>query len=243
MNSNPVRAVIGLIAIGAFVYFTFFASNYGSKVTEGNIEVFYKDGATKQQAQTLASHLSRVWGAAPDKRSVQLVKNGDTPRFRMVVKPEFQNDANFLAQLGIFGAQLSRDVFAGVPIELEACDDHLKTVKAVPIPPAFRHGILKGKIELFYGDGVAKAEAEKLLASLEKEFANAPVPLLTVTLTKRDATFTVSMPYDPEKLKAPEVRAALKTYCTALSQTAFDGAPVEWAAVDPSFNLIEVLKP
>ena len=65
MNSNPVRAVIGLIAIGAFVYFTFFASNYGSKVTQSNIEVFYKDGATKEQAQALASHLSRVWGPPP----------------------------------------------------------------------------------------------------------------------------------------------------------------------------------
>jgi hypothetical protein len=243
MNSNPVRAVIGLLVVGAFVYFTFFAAGYGSKATQGNIEVYYKDGATKDEAEKLASHLARVWGDAPDRRSVQLTKNGATPRFRMVVKPEFHNDPKFMAQLGIFGAQLSRDVFNGVPIELEACDDHLVTVKAVPIPPAFRNGVRQGKIELFYGDGVAKAEAEKLLASLEKEFANAPVPLLTVTLTKKDTTFTVSMPYDPEKLKLPEIRAALQTYCTTLSKNDFGGAPVEWAACDPSFTVIEVIKP
>jgi hypothetical protein len=244
MNSNPVRAVLGLLVVGAFVYFTFFApGGFGSKATQGNIEVYYKDGATQAEAEKLAGHLARVWGDAPERRSVQLTKNGETPRFRMVVKPEYHNDPKFMTQLGIFGAQLSRDVFNGVPIELEACDDHFNTVKAVPIPPAFRNGILKGKIELFYGEGVVKVDAEKLMASLEKEFANAPVPLLTVTLTKKDTTYTVSMPYDPEKLKAPEIRAALKTYCTALSVNDFGGAPVEWAACDPSFAVIEVIKP
>ena len=40
-SSNPIRAVIGLLVVGAFVNFTFFAGGYGSKVTNGNIEVYY----------------------------------------------------------------------------------------------------------------------------------------------------------------------------------------------------------
>ncbi len=244
MNSNPVRAGVSLLFVGAIIFFSFFYSGgFGSKVTEGNIEVYYKDGATKEEARKLALHLNRLWAAIPERSSVQLVKNGERPRFRMVVKPEFREDPKSNFQLAYLGAQLARDVFGGEHLEFDICDDHFVTVKALPIPPAFRHGILKGKIEVFYAEGVAKTDAEKLLASLEKEFANVPAPLVTVTLTKRDATFIVSIPYDLEKLKAPEVQAALKSYCAMLSQTAFGGATVEWAACDASFNVLETIKP
>ncbi len=243
MNSNPVRAVIGLLAIGAFVYFTFFAGNYGAKVTVGKIEVYYKDGATRAEADRVGATLARLWADGGERRSVQIVKNGETPVFRMVIKPEFHNDLKMLAHIGFVAARLSRDAFQGAAIEVEACDQYLKTVRSVPVPPNFRHGLLRGKYEVFYPQGVEKADAEQLLSFLEKAFANTPSPLFTVTLHRRGDAHVVTLPLKPESLDKPELRAELIGYCKLLSTEYFSDQPVEFAASDETYQELRVFKP
>lgn len=242
-SRSLIRTILGLLVAGAFVYFSFFAGGYGSKVTNGTIEVYYKDGATKEEAERLAAHLATIWPATPDRRSVQISKNGDAFRFRMVVKPEFHNDSKFLANLGIFGAQLSRSVFNGVAVEVEACDQSLNTVKAIPVPADFRHGIVRGKIELFHSAAVSKEDATKLMDFLEKDFAAAPAPLLTFTLGKRGGTHVVSMGFNMELLKQPEVLAELRGFRERLSKIIFNGEPLELQTCDDSFNVTETFKP
>jgi hypothetical protein len=243
VNSNPVRAVIGLLIIGAFVYFSFFAGGYGAKVTNGPIEVYYKNGATRDEADRVAATLARLWVEGGERRSVQIVKNGETPVFRMVIKPEFHNDLKMLAQIGLVAARLSRDAFQGAAIEVEACDEYLKTVRSVPVPPNFRHGVLRGKFEVFYPQGVEKADAEQLLSFLEKAFANTPSPLVAVTLHRRGDTRVVTLPLKPEFLDKPELRAELIGYCQLLSKEYFSDQPVEFAASDESFQELRVFKP
>ena len=351
-SSNPIRAVLGLLVVGAFVYFTFFAGGIGSKVTNGPIEVYYKDGATKEEAERLAAHLAKLWAGAPDARSVQLTKSGDTYRFRMVVKKEFQNDDKMLGQIGIVGARIAREVLNGANLEVEACDERLNTVRAIPIPDDFRNGIVRGKIEVFYSGAATEAEAGRLAAHLakiwaeaaegrsvqltkagdayrfrmavkrefqndpkmlnqlgivaariardvlndaaleveacdegmstvkaisipadfrhgivrgkievfhsataskpdatklmdflEKEFAAAPAPLLTFALGKRGATNVVSMAFKQELLEQPEVLADLRGFRERLSQTVFKGEPLELNACDDSFNVTKTFKP
>ena len=242
-SSNPIRAVLGLLVVGAFVYFTFFAGGFGSKVTNGHIEVYYKDGASKEEAERLAAHLAKLWAVATEARSVQLTKNGDAYRFRMVVKKEFQNDAKMLDQIGIVGARIARDVLNGANLEVEACDERLNTVKGIPIPEDFRHGFVRGKIELFHSATASKPDATKLMDFLEMEFAAAPAPLLTFALGKRGATHVVSMAFKQELLKQPEVLAELRVYRERLSKTVFNGEPVELQTCDDSFNVTETFKP
>ena len=50
---------------------------YGPKVESGNIEVYYKDGATKAEAERLSAYLNKLWAGPGGKRSVQLTKKGD----------------------------------------------------------------------------------------------------------------------------------------------------------------------
>lgn len=241
--SNILRSTIGLIILGVFLYFTFFASNYGSKVNNGVIEVYYRDGATKEEAERVAAFLVKQWAEATDKRSVQIVKDGNTPVFRMVVKKEFQNNNSMLSQLGFLGARMSRDVFNGEPIILEACDEYLKTVKPIPIPANFRHGIQRGKFEVFYAEGVPMEDVEKIFKFIEVVFANSQVPTITATLHKVDTTRVITMPFKPEFINGEEFIAEIRGYCAALSKNEFQGEPVEIAASDESFNVLKVFKP
>src|ERR1700730_16305205 len=77
-----------------FVLVSVFSScnNYGDKVTKGHIEVYYKDGITKDMAQKTADLLYDSDTAAKnntkDTKSMQLRKKTDTILFRMVINQQ-----------------------------------------------------------------------------------------------------------------------------------------------------------
>ena len=96
-GSLPAFALLVLAMSGC-------GNNYGTKVQQGTIEVFYKDGATKAEADRLCTYLAKTWGASGPRRSVQLKKEGDGYQFRMVVRKEFQSDSNALSRLAFDGA-------------------------------------------------------------------------------------------------------------------------------------------
>ena len=69
-------------------------SNHGEKVTKDYLDVYYKDGITKEQAQKALDYFLPKWkdeGEKTKPKSIQLTKNGDTINFRMVAKMEIMN--------------------------------------------------------------------------------------------------------------------------------------------------------
>ena len=66
-------------------------TNYGKKVKKSNIEVYYNDGITEDQAQKTADFIYTL-DTDPEtkdnKKSFQLNKDGDTINCKMVVNEE-----------------------------------------------------------------------------------------------------------------------------------------------------------
>ena len=213
---------------------------YGSKVEHGNVEVFYKDGATKDEANRLGAYLSKTWGGAGDKRSVQLKKKSDGYEFRMVVKKEFQNDPIVLEGLAVDAARVSRDVFDGAPVELHACDDHLETVKVVPPRPDMRYGIVSGQIEVFYSAPAEKADAERMAKFLASLWKNNEV---TLTMSRRGEIVEVHMVIKKELQDDPKFLESVRETGKELSANVFDKTPVEMHLCDEHLKVLRVVKP
>ncbi len=240
-SKSPLSLVISILVLLAIGYFTFFANNYGAKVTNGQIEVYYKDGVTKHEADRLASLLAREWANAPDKRSVQLVKTDGQYRFRMVVKPEYQNDPDFNANMSIFGSQIAREILNSQPLEMDVCDERLKTIKSVPILQELLNRVKKDRFSVYYAPDISKEQAEKLLEWLTKEFATNQNQV-DLSLKKQTDTIIVSMPYKKEFLERPEIIEELNIMAKKLSQDVFDGATTELTTCDPMFRVFQTFK-
>jgi hypothetical protein len=232
----------GLLIVVVLFPLALVGCGHGSKVQQGNIEVFYKDGATKAEAERLAAYLDKHWGALPGRRSVQLTRSGEGYQFRMVVKKEYQNSNTLLKQLQFDGARISRDVFEGAAIELHACDEHLKTLQVFPPRPDLRYGVVEGNIEVFYSSAIEKEDARRLAKYLANAMVGAPTQL-SFKLARRVAIIEVHMVIQKEARKNPIAIAELRDERKGLEVNVFTGAEVELHLCDESFNVLEVLKP
>jgi hypothetical protein len=213
---------------------------YGSKVEHGNIEVFYTEGATKEEADKLGAYLAKQPEAAGERRSVQLKKPGGNYQFRMVVKEEFRKDAKTQRALEFEGARISRDVLAGAAVETHICDDRFNTLQTLPPRADMRYGVLVDKIEVFFPEGFDKAEAQSFAKDSATELPGAAV---TFKLARRDKTVEVHMAARPELVKDAGLQAELRRRCRDLSTRVFEGAPVEFHLCDELLNVLEIVRP
>ncbi len=104
--------------------------DYGTKISAGNIEVYSKQGVSKEEAVMLAGWLDKLDGDTGDTKSFQLGKNGDGQYIvSMVSDPESSatvpdNDYYDLAGL------MSDSVFNGVPLILQLTDNTFKAYQS-----------------------------------------------------------------------------------------------------------------
>jgi hypothetical protein len=117
-----------------FVVAILFSScnNYGDKVSKGHIEVYYKEGISKEIAQRTADLLYETDIAAKNNtkeiKSMQLLKKADTVFFRMVINQQraaalddevFYTLANYL----------SDSLYNHSPVNVDLTDDKFKTIR------------------------------------------------------------------------------------------------------------------
>jgi membrane associated rhomboid family serine protease len=247
-----ILVVVGMIGVSAWhpdlanVEFDF-----GSKVQHGDIEVFYKDGATKTEADRLGAYLVKAWGVFPKgRRTVQLKKTSDGYLFRMAVMKEFQKDPKTLKQLEFDGAMISRDVFDGAAVEVHACDEHLKTLMKMPPRPDVRYGVVDGNAEVFFAADVDKSDAQRLARHLSNLFKDAPAmasskeaQLVSFKLAQRGQIREVHMVINQEVLKDPAVIADLREVRKDIADNVFKGATVEMHLCDELLKVVRVLEP
>jgi membrane associated rhomboid family serine protease len=214
----------------------------GPQVKHGNLEVFYTNGATKAEADRLAAYLVKEWGVTPTTISVQLKKAGEGYQFRMVVKKDSQKDPNAQKQLEILGAMISRDVFEGAPIEVHACDEYLKTLKAFPPRPDIRYGVVEGKVEVYFAADVSKADAQRFAKYIASVHGIVPSQL-SFKLANRGPIVEVHMVIRPEVLNDPAVIADLRRLRNDIAANVFPNATVEMHLCDQFLNVARVLQP
>lgn len=211
---------------------------HGPKVQHGSIEVFYVDGATKEDADRLGAYLTTQWGAGGAKRSVQIKKAGDGYQLRMVVRKEFQKDDKTLEALVFDGARVSRDIFAGAPVEIQACDEHFTTIKTMPPRADVRYGVVERQIEVFYAAEADKEDALRLARHLAGQ-----APALTLKLARRGPVVEVHLVTLPDAHKQPDVMADMRRARAELAANVFRGAAVELHLCDDRLNPVHVLRP
>lgn len=207
----------------------------------GNFEVAYSGGASKSDAERLAAYLSANWAAAPGRVSVQIKKADEGYLFRVVVKKEFQADKKNLKDLEFEAARISRDVFGGAAVQLEACDEYFRTVQVLPPRPDTRYGIVRGNAELFFATGVNQKDAERLADFLSGMVGGAP-SRVTFKLARRGETVEVHLVFRQELLKDRNVIASLHADLDNIAANVFPGAAVEMHLCDDSLNPVKILK-
>lgn len=125
-----------LVALFCFAALLVTACNsYGDKIKiNDKSEVYYKDGASKDDAQRLGNFLLKnSYFDSLSEKSVQLTKNKDTFDVKFVVdkaKVEQQGNSEFLFQ--ILGAAISSEVFDNKPVKVILADAYMKGFKDIP---------------------------------------------------------------------------------------------------------------
>ncbi len=217
-------------------------SNYGPKVSSSNIEVYYKDGISKEQAEKTAGLFDRLLkDSNPNdngKKSFQLAKSGDTILLKMVA------DASKLKEVGddafyAITTVVSDSIFAGAVVNLTLTDNTFKGFKDY----AFRKNAVSswgekyesGMVEV-YDDGVGLSEA-KALAEFMTGYFN-PQATFSFQLTKNEVDEVVAkMVVNPEKMSLFSNDVLLEI-SKGISEKVLNGAPVHFELTDNQFTTL-----
>jgi hypothetical protein len=114
-------------------------TNYGKKVKSGNIEVYYKDGITEDQAKKTADLFYKaIQSSNPGsdgRKSFQLTKPTDTVLLKMVVDEDklklMTDNESFYAIQGL----VSDSIFNGNPVNLTLTDNTFKGLRTLAFKP------------------------------------------------------------------------------------------------------------
>lgn len=223
-------------------------TNYGKKVKSGNVEVYYKDGVSEDQAKKAADLIyNAIKGAGSGSsgtKSYQLTKATDTLLMKMVVDID---KANKMGDEPFYQLQqiISDSVFNGAPLNLSLTDDTFKSLKYLaykkPTPPEpvakendFGTRYTNGNVEVYANGEIGNTLANDLAAFLSTYFH--PEATFSFQLSKNDNNdFVVNMASDPSKVDRPSQKD-LTDLCTKLSNEVLNGSPLIFQLTDLSFK-------
>lgn len=105
--------------------------NYGKEVDFGNLQIFYKDGVSKELAMKLGEYLIKNGLMDEDHSgiSLQVLKNGALYQLKIVVKDNFENNPEYAEGFTKLASILSANVFEGAEVEVYACDKQFRIKK------------------------------------------------------------------------------------------------------------------
>jgi hypothetical protein len=211
-------------------------NDFGTKLKFKGGELYYTKTVNKDVAEKLGEQLVKDGFFTEEAKTVQLNKSSDTYEVRLVIKPEFQDDADYRRLLSIFGAELSQKVFSKAPLTVHICDTRLKTLSVVePFPSVEANGGT-----LCYDATVHKSEVEALRDFLIKEkfFDGTPKSLL---VQKEGKTYELRMIIKAGFDKNPALAGAFKEMAREVSQKGFAGAPVRLCLCDDKLKTLKVV--
>ncbi len=224
-------------------------TNYGKKVTSGNVEVYYKDGISekeaKQTADLLYDGLKASGGDLTDKKSGQLTLGmKDTIIYRMVVNKEklkLVKDVVF----NRMGNALSSMVFQDMPVNVELTDDKFETFKTIYFEkmasnPDLGEKSTSGNVEVYAKGGVTLPFCEMLAEFLDKEIGE-PDHIVSFSFSKNaDGIYVVQMVSDRDKADNL-TEHDLKMMATRISVNVLEGAPLNFELADKEFNSFKTI--
>jgi hypothetical protein len=219
----------------------FSCTNNGEKLSKDFMEVYYKDGVTKEEAQKALDYFLIAWkennGETPGK-SIQLTRKADTVHFNMVSKMEVMDKM----PEDIFytmGNELSENLFAGSPVNITLTDKYFKPVRSYTfkkMDATLNYGekVTDGNIEVYAKDGFSLEQATTIAGFLSKEIA--PANTISFQVGKNDeGYYVISMASDEEKAAALD-DSEFNTMAAQISANTLDDAPLIFQLTDPTFK-------
>ena len=152
-------------------------SNFGKKVSQDYLEVYYKDGITKEQAEKALEYFYPKWrdkGEETNRKSIQLTKNGDTINFLMVSNMEVMDkmdDAVFYST----GTELSSELFNDAPVNVILTNNRFKSIRTYVFKkmtlPDYGEKVLVGNIEVYYKNDITPEVADRMATYINESMS------------------------------------------------------------------------
>jgi hypothetical protein len=214
----------------------FACKNYGKKVSRDNVEVYYKEGMTKEDAQRTLDFLVSMLGET-EKKSFQLSKgSGDTIHFKMVAdmeKVKATGDESFYKLTSI----LSDSVFKGVPVNVLLANDEFETQRTMVFRKTERPKdkvITDGNIELYVQDGINNEMATSLAAYLLKNID--PQQMISFQIGRNEAgVYVMNMVTKKERVNDIE-DADMTDIASSVSKDILSGEGLIFQLTDSEFK-------
>ena len=216
-------------------------TNYGKKVKTGDVEVFYKDGVTEEQAKKISvlfnEAVQRTNPGSSGRKSFQATKPSDSVLLKMVVdksKLDMVNDETFYAIAGL----VSDSVFNGGPVNLMLTDDHFKALRTLAFKktelPKFGEKTTSGNIEV-YASAEIGTQTAKDLASFLDNFIH-PESTISFQISKNENNdFVIKMASNEKKVTTVS-NEMLSEISSKISSEVLSGSPLIFQMTDEKFN-------
>ncbi len=223
-------------------------TNYGKKVKNSNIEVYYNDGITEEQAQKTADYIYKL-DTDPEtkdnKKSFQLNKDGDTISCKMVVNEDKFKDIP-VSSFEAIGGLISDNVFDGKPVNMVLSTNKFKPLQTVYFKKLDKKGtdlsqygekITDGNIEVYVTEKATMEDGKVLAQLLNKEMS--PSNIISFQLTKDDSGLNTVRMVSSEEKAAKISDQTLTDMCAKISEGVFNQSPVVFEFTDSQFNTIK----
>ncbi len=215
-------------------------SEYGHKFEINNGEVFYKRPVTKDQARGLGEFLVEDDYFSGSPASVQLLKESDRYLICFVVKPGTEEDLDLLYLFRHFAGMVSPRLFAGLPVDVELCDENFSTMHK--IKGASYGTLMTFELDnLYFKAPVNEEEAQKFMQFLKTEefFIGEGISVL---LKKTENGFEMYYPIQEKIEDFAGYLDAVKILADQISQVVFSGNPFNIHLCDKTFTTEHVVR-
>ena len=246
---RPLACGAGALAgyVALWILFAFIASDrdFGALLKFDHGDVYYTAAVNKADAQRLADYLFKEGYFENGPATVQLNKAGRIYEVRLAVKTGIDQDQQYTTALKQFAAEISRDVFVSMPVEVHVCDEKLNTLRViVPFdgPASFGTLLMFNNAELYYTTLVTEDEAQSLGKYLVNQgiFNGEP---RTAQLTKSGRTYEVRFVTKKGIEQDPQYIDLLKQSAVEISRNVFGSAPVDIHMCDENLATVRRDRP
>ena len=129
-----MKKVIQIFTVVLFISATLFnCTNYGKEKNFDGAQLFYTSNITESEVNSLGNYLIESGFAGGESKTVQINKEGGTYQFKIVVKKGIEQDNEYAQVFKQFAYEISKDVFNGSQVDIDACDENLKTLRVFPM--------------------------------------------------------------------------------------------------------------
>ncbi len=218
-------------------------TNYGKKVKDHHIEVYYKDGISKEEAEKTAKLLyeaDQAVGNKADQKSVQLTRNGDTINFRMVTvaeKLKGMEDDVFVTM----GNVISEKIFNGKPVNVDLTNNKFATIRTIHFikentEEKYGTKFTDGKIEVYTSDKIVPELGQELATMLNKEITPSGTISFQLDQDENDL-YIVRMVTAADKVDQL-TNEQLNEMCATISNKTLGGAPLTFELTNGAFKTL-----